>query len=377
MPWETADSADAMVSRLRSAAGRGRALALYSFMTPHLAAVRREVRAVRRAAPGARFLAGGAHPSADSEGTLALGFDHVFTGEAERTLPAFLAAGAGGEPVLRDPCGGPGDLEGFPPFAAGRHGPVELTRGCRYRCAFCAVRGGTVRHRSRASVLAAAESLLARGRPRVSFITPDALSYGDDLAELEGLLGELTRLGVRPILGTFPSEVRPDRVTPEAVGVLGRHCGNRTLVMGAQSGSDAVLRRLGRGHTVEDVERAARTARRGGFTPHVDVIFGLPGETAPEQRATADLVGRLRRESGARIHAHHFYPLPGTALWGLEPAPLSDEARSLLLALRGVGAEDGCWQAQERWAWRIVAWAGAGWIRTPPCARSTSPALSR
>jgi B12-binding domain/radical SAM domain protein len=364
--WEVAGSAGAQAARLRSAAGRGgRPLALYSFMTPELRGVAREVRLLRRAAPGALFLAGGAHPSADPEGTAALGFDHVFAGEAEQTLPAFLAAGARGETVIRDPEGGPEDLEAFPPFPASRHGPVELTRGCRYRCAFCAVWGRTVRHRSRASVLAGAEALLASGRPRVSFVTPDALSYGADLGELDRLLGDLVGLGVRPTLGTFPSEVRPDRVTPEAVALLRRHCGNRTLVMGAQSGSDAVLRRLGRGHTVEDVVRAARTARQGGFTPHVDVIFGLPGETPEDQKATAELSGRLRREWGARIHAHYFHPLPGTPLWSRDPAPLSDGARAFLLELRGLGAEDGCWQEQERWAWRIISWAEEGWIRTP------------
>lgn len=380
VPWATAGSAREMLGRLAGAPAGTRTLALYSFMTPQLGAAAREVAALRRAAPRAVFAAGGAHPTADPEGTLALGFHHVFAGEAEATLPAFLAdGGRGGEAVLRG-AGPPSGLDDFLPFPAGRHGPVELTRGCRYRCAFCAVGGRPVRHRSRAAVVAAAEALLARGRPRLTFITPDALSYGGSLSALDALLADLAALGTRAALGTFPSEVRPDRVTAEAVEVLRRRCANRTLVIGAQSGSDEVLRSLGRGHTVADVERAAREARRGGFTPHVDLIFGLPGESAADQAATVALGRRLRRETGARLHAHYFHPLPGTPLWSRDPSPLGHEARAFLRQERERGTEDGCWEAQERWAWRIVGWAEQGRIRTPRvqvAASSTSRRVER
>jgi B12-binding domain/radical SAM domain protein len=267
--------------------------------------------------------------------------------------------------VLRDPDGGPPDLDRYPPFAGPRFGPVEVTRGCPYRCGFCAVGGRSVRHRSADGILAAAERLRASGRRRVVFVTPDALSYGGSLGELEALLAGLRRVGARPSAGSFPSEVRPDRVTPEAVEILARYCENRTLVMGAQSGDDAVLRRLGRGHTVEDVLRAARVARRGGFTPHVDLIFGLPEETPEEQRATVELARTLRREVDARLHVHYFHPLPGTPFWGRDPSPLSGEARAFLGDVRASGAEDGCWPEQERWAWQLVEWSRQGLIRVP------------
>jgi B12-binding domain/radical SAM domain protein len=334
-------------------------------MTPHLVEVRAEAAALRAGAPGALLLAGGSHASADPEGTLALGFDHVFAGEAENTFPAFLSGGCRGAPIIRDAQGGPDDLDGVSAFGPGRWGPVEITRGCRYDCSFCAVPSGVVRHRTRRAVLGEARALAAMGRHKIAFITPDALSYGGSLGELDALLADLRSAGMNPVLGTFPSEVRPDRVTAEAVEILGRHCGNRTLVIGAQSGSDAVLARLRRGHTVEDVERAASVARQGGFTPHVDVIFGLPGEEAHEQAATVKLAQRLLGETGARIHAHYFHPLPGTRYWACDPSPLGDEARAFLHGLRRAGVEDGWWQEQERWAWQIVEWAERGWIRTP------------
>jgi radical SAM superfamily enzyme YgiQ (UPF0313 family) len=222
-----------------------------------------------------------------------------------------------------------------------------------------------VRHRSPESVWAAAGTVLRSGRRRLGFITPDALSYSTGLEELERLLAGLRELGADPVLGTFPSEVHPRRVTPEGVALLGRYCANRTLVIGAQSGSDAMLRRLRRGHSVEDARRAARTARKGGFLPHVDVIFGLPGESEEDRRATRELIVELRRETGARIHAHYFHPLPGTSLWAEDPTPLDAPTRAFLAELRSGGAEDGWWAEQEQWAWKIVDWAREGVIRTP------------
>lgn len=364
--WCSAASGEALAFELGRALAQGRqALGLYSFMTPHLHEVGAEVRCVRALAPKAVLAAGGPHASADPEGTLALGFDHVFVGEGERTFPAFLAAGARGPSVVRDTAGSALDFGQTPAFGRERWGPVELTRGCRYDCSFCAVPAGTVRHRSPHSVWEAARQLLARGKSKIAFVTPDALSYGGSLDRLEGLLEGLVGAGLSPVLGTFPSEVRPDRVTPEAVALLGRYCANRTLVIGGQSGSDEVLSALRRGHTVADVERAAQVARGAGFTPHVDVIFGLPDEGAAEQAATVALAERLIRKWGARIHAHSFHPLPGTRYWSRDPSPLHEPTRAFLRRLCTSGVGDGWWEEQERWARQIVAWAASGVIRVP------------
>ncbi len=363
IPWATWRTAEELARRLTETGGRG--AVLYSLMTADLEWVGAEVAAVQKRHPEAVLVAGGPHPTADPAGTLGLGFHHAFVGEAERTLGPFMAAGAEGESVIRDPEGGPEDLDAYPSFGEGRHGPVELTRGCRWACGFCAVGGRPVRHRSPEAVLAAGRALAAAGRRTIAFITPDALSYRGGLLALDELLGRLGALGLAPVLGAFPSEVRPERVTPEAAALVRRRCHNRTLVIGAQSGSDRVLRYLGRGHRVEDAVTAARVTREAGLLPHVDVIFGLPGETPEDQGATLDLAHRLRREARARLHAHYFHPLPGTPLWGAAPTPLDEGVRRGLLALRAAGAEDGHWQAQEGWAGRVLAWVQDGVIRTP------------
>ncbi|RLD93529.1 MAG: hypothetical protein DRI93_05170 [Aquificota bacterium] len=118
---------------------------------------------------------------------------------------------------------------------------------------------------------------------------------------------------------TPPSEVRPEGVTPPFLELVRKYCNNKSLTIGAQSGSEERLLAIGRGHGVEEIRRAARWAREYGFTPHLDFIFGFPGERDKERRETVVFVEELVSLYGAKIHAHYFMPLPGTPLYGCQP----------------------------------------------------------
>jgi len=124
---------------------------------------------------------------------------------------------------------------------------------------------------------------------------------------------------------------------------LARHCTNRTISIGGQSGSDRILKMAGRGHDVEAVRRACDLSLDGGLVPNLDLIVGLPGETAEDQMLTLSLAREVVGKGG-RVRAHHFTPLPGTPLEGADPAPLLEEVAKEMgeLALRGA--------AKGRWA---------------------------
>ena len=69
----------------------GQTVVCFSFFTPQLWETKARVDALRREfGRGVTLIAGGPHPSGDPEGTLKLGFDAAFTGEAEESFPAFL-----------------------------------------------------------------------------------------------------------------------------------------------------------------------------------------------------------------------------------------------------------------------------------------------
>jgi oxygen-independent coproporphyrinogen-3 oxidase len=79
-------------------------------------------------------------------------------------------------------------------------------------------------------------------------------------------------------------EANPEDVTRGACTAW-RDLGVRTLSLGVQSFSDEALRFLGRRHSGEQARAAVETAQAAGFdTVSVDLIFGLPGQTAEAWR---------------------------------------------------------------------------------------------
>ena len=356
---------------------RGRAVVAFSLLSRDAPRAAPLVAALRRSVPeGALlFVAGGPHAGGDAAGTLALGFDAAVTGEGEETFRELVRAWGAGGPLgavagmaLPGPGGAvrhtgvraPVDLDRFPAFAAAHHklGPIEISRGCPFGCPFCQTSyhlGRRMRHRSAASVARHVALLAANGVRDVRFITPNAFAWGTagagrpDPALLESLLAAVREALPRPgriFFGSFPSEVRPESVTPETVALVRRFAANTMLVIGAQSGSPAQLEALGRGHTVGDVRRAVGHAVRAGLVPYVDLIFGLPGEREEDRRLSAALARELAG-AGAVIHAHPFQPLPGTPWAGAAARPLGPAVRRLLSELAARGALHGDWRRKE------------------------------
>jgi B12-binding domain/radical SAM domain protein len=369
-----ADLAGALQAALARAE---RVLALWSFYSPDFSAQAERLRAVKAAVADARVthVCGGVHATAEPALTLRAGWDLVAIGEGERTIVDLVRAARDGADLRAvratahlDFTGalvqrGRGEtivLDEWPPFAPahGRLGPIEITRGCIYACGFCQtpfMNRARFRHRSLEDILGWVRVQKAAGFRDHRFITPTSLSYGasgtePDLAAVEALLR-----GVREVIGptsrlfygTFPSEVRPEHVSLEALALLKRYVDNTTIIIGGQSGSDAALARMHRGHDAATVERAVAIALEGGFTPHVDFIFGLPHETEDDVEATLRLAEAIAAR-GARVHGHTFMPLPGTPLRDAPAGSITPAARLRLDRLASGGRLYGQWERQAK-----------------------------
>jgi elongator complex protein 3 len=109
-------------------------------------------------------------------------------------------------------------------------------------------------------------------------------------------------------------ETRPDMITPAHLRWL-RHLGVTKVQLGVQSLDDNILAANRRGHTVEDVRRAVRLLRLGGFKTHLHWMPNL-FEAAPESDR-ADFA-RLWDDPAIRPDELKIYPcslLVGTELY--------------------------------------------------------------
>lgn len=378
-----ADRTDVLVKVIKTALSRHRnAVVAWSFYSPHFLKCVDDLSKIKQQIQNDRIihLAGGVHTTAETESTLRAGFNLAAVGEGEMTIIEVL------QKILADDdprtvkgiayldnsgkfvSNGSGEwikLDEFPPFAPKipRVNPIEITRGCIYACSFCQTPfmfKARFRHRPVENICEHIRFMQANGAPDVRFITPTSLSYGSDdhtvrLDKIEELLSSahacLKPKG-RIFFGTFPSEVRPEHVSPEALKLIKKFCSNNNIVMGGQSGSADILKKTHRGHDVESIRRAVRYCVEENFLPNVDLIFGLPGETPQDLKATLDLADELTA-LGARIHGHTFMPLPGTPLKNAPPGLIPPEAENKLHKLIARGKLYGQWKEQRSIAQEI------------------------
>jgi len=158
--------------------------------------------------------------------------------------------------------------------------------------------------------------------------------------------------------GEFPSEMRPEYITPELAQLIDRYSDAAYLAIGAQSGSENMLVAMHREHDVAAVERAvshlAKYCRKLKKI-YVDFIAGLPGETAQDEALSQQLMERLTRISPkVCIHSHTFMPLPGTPMQYMPPGSVGKTTRATFERLSKRGQEWGDWQEQEEIAHTIT-----------------------
>ncbi len=237
-------------------------------------------------------------------------------------------------------------------------GPIEISRGCPFRCKFCQTGNSTQRMRH-----ASVENLLKwitlgadLKYDKLWFLTPNAFAYGsrngitpnvDALYQLLSGIAQIKKIkGI--YFGTFPSEVRPESVTREVLDTVTPFVANKKFLIGAQTASNRLLRTLARGHTIEDVYTAIDLLNEYGFKCEVDFIFGLPGEQEADIEANIQFFEDVRsnRLKNVKIHTHTFMPLPGTPFENELPGKVAPKLQEIIGKMAKEGKAYGEYQAQ-------------------------------
>jgi B12-binding domain/radical SAM domain protein len=318
----------------------GHATIALSILTCQFAAMRRLIRQLRSEfGSGVTIIAGGPHVTACAEEVLGAGADIAVRGEAEEIFPNILRNIENGQRMdgIQSP-ENTVDIDAFVSFSPkrGMFGPIEITRGCAFACSYCQtshIFGVQLRHRGIGNIVRQAETLRSINRKVVRLLSPNAFSYGSTdgrqlnfsaMRELLAALRKTLTSEGRIFFAHFPSEARPEHINPDTLDLLKEFADNDEIVIGAQSGSQRMLDRCHRSHTVEDILSAVTLSRKRGYKVIVDFIFGLPGEDEKDRRESLVLMKQVTR-MGARIHPHIFAPLPQTAFSKAPPGGISPD----------------------------------------------------
>ena len=220
--------------------------------------------------------------------------DIVAGPDAYRNLAALVAQAAAGDRGADTAFRSWEHYEDVPPAReAGATAFVTVQRGCDYKCTFCIVpyTRGPERSRKLEDVVREVCALAGQGTSEVTLLGQTVNSYHDGTADFADLLRAVGAVdGIRRVRFTSPYPTDfTDRVI-EAMATVPAVCEHVHLP--AQSGSNAVLRRMLRRYTREqylDVVARLRAALPG-ITFSTDLIVGFPGETEAQFQETLSLV---------------------------------------------------------------------------------------
>jgi anaerobic magnesium-protoporphyrin IX monomethyl ester cyclase len=312
-----------------------------SILTPVAPAVYAILARVRSRWPGIRLFAGNIHADLFPEEALEY-VDAVVHGEGEEATVELMAAWAD----KKSPAGIPGisvmdngacetgperalvkDLDSFPfpnwdllpvnrysllplgtvakPIVA-----VAASRGCPYRCTYCALenQGKIYRKRSVGNVVDEIEHDVRRfGVKQIGFMDPIFPMGRRHAVEFSK---EMIRRGLNEKV-VWLSELRTDSVDREALVWL-KKSGCRRLVFGIESGVDSLLKTVNKQNQSSVSRETVRHCREVGITTVGLFMIGLPGETPAQTQETIEYACSLELDFAKFAIT---VPFPGSELF--------------------------------------------------------------
>ena len=164
---------------------------------------------------------------------------------------------------------------------------LKIAEGCSRHCTYCVIPKlrGTQKSRLPRDIVAEARALIANGARELTLVAQDTTAYGRDLGRegrgglaglLEALAGISNEVWFRVLYG------HPESIDEAMIDAIGGHpniCSYFDIPI--QHASDAVLRRMGRGYSGDDLMRLFERIRHKvpDAALRTTVIVGFPGES--------------------------------------------------------------------------------------------------
>ncbi|MDP8999488.1 MAG: B12-binding domain-containing radical SAM protein [Myxococcota bacterium] len=225
------------------------------------------------------------------------------------------------------------------------------SQGCRFRCTFCADPTVFGRAWSGLNPRRMGDELETLWR-RYNF---DDLNFQDEtyFTHRERVTGVCDEILRRALRFTWAATMRADQgVRLDAnEWALCKRSGLRRVMVGVESGSQAMMDWLKKDIKLEQVFETAEQMVRHGIAGIFPFIVGFPDESDESVEATLSVIRRLRRMSADfEVSVYFYQPYPGSPIADLvwqrgyrKPQTLSDWADFDYVGSRGP------WVAEDKW----------------------------
>ena len=215
---------------------------------------------------------------------------------------------------------------------------VNIQYGCDKFCTYCIVpyTRGKQRSRRPEDIIDEVRELYNNGYQEVTLLGQNVNAYGKDLEEeydFATLLGEVSQTGI-PRIRFMTSH--PWDFTDKMIEVIGK-CDNIMpyVHLPIQSGSDRILKLMGRKYTVSEylelVKKIREKVKNVSIT--TDIIVGFPGETEEDFLKTIDVVNEVKYDLA---YTFIFSPREGTPAAKMKDEVSMEEKKERLARLNAL-----------------------------------------
>lgn len=171
---------------------------------------------------------------------------------------------------------------------------IETHRGCIGACTFCQVPrffGRSIRSREIEAIVEEVKAFRAKGARRISISGgTGSLFQFDGSIDNDAVIELLAALaGVMGPQNVSAPDIRVDCINDEILEAI-RAYTIGWIFFGLESGSDRILRQMGKGATVAQAEEAVAQCRAHNLHPAGSFIVGYPTETDDDFEATKNFI---------------------------------------------------------------------------------------
>jgi anaerobic magnesium-protoporphyrin IX monomethyl ester cyclase len=207
------------------------------------------------------------------------------------------------------------DIDSYRRIWEKKHGYFSLnvatTRGCPFKCNWCAkpIYGNRYNSRSPEQVIAEIELLLTKYNPDHFWMCDDIFGLKPGWVQK---FRDITK--AKNLKFKYKIQSRVDLLLQEDTITALAESGAETVWVGAESGSQKILDAMDKGTSVEQIKEATVLLRQHGIKVAFFLQFGYLGETIGDIEKTISMVLELLPdEIGISIS----YPLPGTKFYDM------------------------------------------------------------